>query len=133
MENKEKQNINPLEQGMLNPNGQQIVNKKNEKVQSSSAEDVLGTVAKVVISIGSIICGIGALVGLAMFLSNLGDGGYFSNNGTKRITGLIILGASILIYIPTLVSWATLKMQVNMSRNLFVIKEILLKMQNKQS
>jgi len=112
---------------MLNPNDQQIVNKKNEKVQSSSAEDVLGTVAKVIICLGSIICGIGAIVGLIVLVSNLVE------EDDEWLIGLVILGASILIYFPTLVSWATLKMQVNMSRNLFVIKEILLKMQNKQS
>ena len=121
----ENQEFNPLEQGMLNPNDQQIVNTK--KVQSSSAEDVLGTIAKIIICLGSIICGIGAIVGLIVLMRNLAE------EDDEWLIGLIILVASILTYIYTLVFWATLKMQVNMSRNLFVIKEILLKMQNKQS
>lgn len=95
----------------------------NSKVQNDNAEKVLGTIASTIFWVGTIVCFIVFIVGLTNFLANI-DGW---SGKDERTLGLILMGASIILYIPTLVSWASIKLMVNISRNLFVIKESLAK------
>ena len=119
----ENQNINPLEQGMQPKVADKSPETINSKVQDASAENVLGTLAAVIFWVGTIVCLIAFIVGLAMLLSNIGSW----HGEEERTTGAILMGGSIVLYLSTLVSWASLKMMVNISRNIFVIKETLLK------
>ncbi len=116
--------MNPLEQGMI-AKEESVSTKEtvNSKMQDTKAEKVLSTVATIIIWFGSIVSAIAFLVGLIMLLSNMERWG----DEDKRILGLIIMGASIISYLPTLISWASLKLMVNISRNLFDIKETLAK------
>lgn len=93
----------------------------NSKVQNDNAETVLGTIASIIFWVGTIVCCIAFIVGMYLWLSNIDK---WSGEG-ERTLGLILMGASIVLYLPTLVSWASLKLMVNISRNLFVIKETL--------
>ena len=48
-------------------------------------------------------------------------------------TGIITIIASIIFYLITLLTWAKLKVNVNISRNLFVIKGLMLEDKEKNS
>jgi hypothetical protein len=95
----------------------------NNKVKNDNAETVLGTIASIIFWVGTIVCCIVFIVGLYNWLANIDSW----RGKEDRTLGLILIGASIVLYLPTLVSWASLKLMVNISRNLFVIKETLAK------
>lgn len=88
---------------------------------SKAAEKVLGTIASIIFWVGTIVCCIVFIVGLYNCLANIDSW----RGKEERTLGLILMGASIVLYLPTLVSWASLKLMVNISRNLFDIKETL--------
>lgn len=118
------QTMNPLEQGMIaNEESVSVKETVNSKMQDSKAENVLSTVATIIIWFGSIVSAIAFFVGLILLLSNKGYWG----DDDERTLGLILMGASVVLYLPTLVSWASLKLMVNISRNLFVIRDSLAK------
>ena len=120
----ENQNVNPLEQGMQPKMEEKTPTENiNSKAQDTSAENVLGTLASVILWFGIIVCFFAFFSGLIMWLSNTG---YFSDK-TERTIGFTLMGSSTVLFLSTLVSWACLKMMVNISRNIFVIKETLLK------
>lgn len=95
----------------------------NNKVQNDNAEKVLGTIASIIFWVGTIVCCIIFIVGIYNWLANIDSW----RGKEDRTLGLILMGASIVLYLPTLVSWASLKLMVNISRNLFEIKETLAK------
>lgn len=124
------QTINPLEQGMIaKEESVSIKEAVNSKVQDTKAENVLSIVASIIIWFGSIVSAIAFFVGLIILLSNMDRWG----DDDKRILGLIIMGASIISYLPTLISWASLKLMINVSRNLFVIKETITELASKMT
>lgn len=95
----------------------------NSTAQNKNAENVLGTIASIIFWLGTIVCCIVFIVGLYNWLANIDSW----RGKDDRTLGLILMGASIVLYLPTLVSWASLKLMVNISRNLFKIKETLAK------
>lgn len=95
----------------------------NSKVQNDNAEKVLGTIASIIFWVGTIVCCIAFIVGLYIWLANIDRW----SGKEERTLGLILMGASIVLYLPTLVSWASLRLMVNISLNLFEIKETLAK------
>ena len=95
----------------------------NNKVKNDNAETVLGTIASIILWVGTIVCCIVFIVGLYNWLANIDSW----SGKEDRTLGLILIGASIVLYLPTLISWASLKLMVNISRNLFEIKETLAK------
>lgn len=95
----------------------------NNKVKNDNAETVLGTIASIIFWVGTIVCCIVFIVGSYNWLANIDSW----SGKEDRTLGLILIGASIVLYLPTLVFWASLKLMVNISRNLFVIKETLAK------
>ena len=99
----------------------------NSIVQNDNAEKVLGTIASIIFWVGTIVCCIVFIVGLYNWLANIDRW----SGKEERTLGLILMGASIVLFLPTLVSWASLKLMVNISRNLFEIKEALTKGKNK--
>jgi hypothetical protein len=92
-------------------------------ISSDDAEKVLGTIASIIFWFGTIVCCIVFIVGLYNWLANIDSW----RGKEDRTLGLILMGASIVLYLPTLVSWASIKLMVNISRNLFEIKETLAK------
>ena len=92
-------------------------------MQNDNAEKVLGTIASIIFWVGTIVCCIVFIVGIYNWLANIDSW----RGKEDRTLGLILMGASIVLYLPTLVSWASLKLMVNISRNLFEIKETLAK------
>ena len=57
----------------------------------------------------------------------------YSDEAKYSTIGLITLIASIVLYLINLISWANLKVKVNISRNLFVIKGLMLEDKEKNS
>ncbi|MBR1516820.1 MAG: hypothetical protein IJ620_01560 [Bacteroidales bacterium] len=119
---------NTFEQDMQSQNNTttnegNALSKFNEKVNNANAEAVLGTLAKVVLWVGIVLCGIAVLVGLFTFLRGIAAPEWV--RGTLMLTGLgTILGAAF-AFLMFLISWANIKLKVNISRNLFIIKKLL--------
>ena len=118
---------NTFEQDMQSQNNTttnegNALSKFNEKVNNANAEAVLGTLAKVVLWVGIVLCGIAVLVGLFTFLRGIAAPEWV--RGTLMLTGLgTILGAAF-AFLMFLISWANIKLKVNISRNLFIIKKL---------
>lgn len=96
-------------------------NKLINRVKNASAEKVLGTLAKVILWIGIIISGLLLLAGFVMtfIVSALSD-------ELTVWSGLLAMVLAVLNLIPFLLMWASIKIWVNISRNIFVIKEVLM-------
>ena len=95
----------------------------NEKVQSSEAEDVMDTLAKVIIRMGNFFCGFSVGVGITFLILSFFDDPY---GWEKFFLGIGFLVFSITLFVFFRIAWAKIKVVVNISRNLFVIKETLL-------
>lgn len=119
----EKQYANPLEEGMKKTEkSQTTLESINEKASSTKAEKILDTIATIILWLGTIEC-VGAFIaGLSMFLTYQDS----YRHATESIVGLILAILSIILFPIILVTWAKLKVMVNISRNLFVIKMMML-------
>lgn len=100
----------------------------NDKVKNADAEKVLGTLSLIILWAGIVICTILALVGLVTFFKGVGMewGG-----GAVMLTGFLMILGAALLFLYFLVVWASIKLRVNISRNIFVIKDLLMKNQEK--
>lgn len=91
-----------------------------DKVENASAEKVLGTVAKkFFLWVGIILC-------VLLFKSGLG---MITGDADAPVTffmGVAVMLVAILNIILVLIVWASVKFLVNISRNIFVIKDILM-------
>ena len=126
----EKQYANPLEEGMKNAEeNKTTLQSINDKTSSTKAEKVLDTIASVILWLGTIECVGVFIAGLNMFLTYQDS----YHHATESIVGLILAILSIILFPIILVTWAKLKVTVNISRNLFVIKKIMLEDKEKNN
>lgn len=124
----EKQYANPLEEGMKKTEESQTARQTiNDNASSTKAEKVLDTIASIILWLGTIECGVALFAGLGMFLSYQDS----YRHATECIVGLILAILSIILFPIIIVTWAKLKVTVNISRNLFVIKKIMLEEKEK--
>ena len=82
----------------------------------------MDTLAKVILIMGYIFCGISVGIGIILIISSFSDNQYSS---AKLFQGIGFFVFSIILYIFFRIVWAKIKVVVNISRNLFVIKETL--------
>ena len=103
----------------------------NYNVQNTYAEDILAKVASILFWVSTIGYGSTAITGFVMLIKNSLITEY-SNERFAPI-GLIIIIASIILYLVNIIAWAKLKVNINISRNLFVIKGLMLEDREKNS
>ena len=86
-----------------------------QKVTNTSAESGIDTIANVVKTIGIILSVVILIIGIVI-----------SVNMERGLPFFISIIVAILFYLPIYIQWALLKININISRNLFVIKDIFL-------
>ena len=128
MENK---NFSPLDLGMRSPSqnkNDNTANSNRERYLEGQAEAFIAKIASALFWISTIGYSITTIAGFVlMFRGGLMDETIYS------WTGIITIIASIIFYLITLLTWAKLKVNVNISRNLFVIKGLMLEDKEKNS
>ena len=104
----------------------------NDKVNDTHAEDVLATIASVLFWVSTIGYSIIFITGIIMRVRGA-SASIYSDNAKYSWIGLVVMIASIIFYLINLIAWAKLKVNVNISRNLFVIKGLMLEDKEKNS
>ena len=124
---------NPIEADIM-PEGQDNKAKVlvNDKVNDTHAEDVLATIASVLFWVSTIGYSIIFITGIIMRVRGA-SASIYSDNAKYSWIGLVVMIASIIFYLINLIAWAKLKVNVNISRNLFVIKGLMLEDKEKNS
>ena len=92
------------------------------KVVSSEAENNIASIAGIIKVIGGVLAVIIVIAGFYI-ASESSSGSSKDSNGLPIIISIVV---ALLVYLPIYLRWAILKIYINISRNLFVIKGILL-------
>lgn len=97
-------------------------NKTAMEVTSSETESSIASIAGIIKVIGGVLAVIIVTAGFYI-ASELSSGSSKDSNGLPIIISILV---ALLVYLPIYIRWAMLKIYINISRNLFVIKGILL-------
>lgn len=95
--------------------------RKNEssiKMAGSETETRIASIAEIIKVIGGVLAVVIVIAGFVITTD--------SSNDMGESPIIISIAVALLIYIPLYFRWAMLKIYINISRNLFVIKDILL-------
>lgn len=130
----ETNNYSPLEAEMMSASKQEdklSYKLVDDKATNTNAEDILAKVASVLIWVSTISFGLCFTGGLIMMIHAAASNNY--SDAKYSWIGLIVIIASIIFSLINVISWAKLKVTVNISRNLFVIKGLMLEDKEKKS
>ena len=117
------QQQNPFEEAIKSSPETNYISETEKKVQTTNAEDLVGVIATLY-KIIYIALGI-LFFALLWYLAEAFDSFWLAL--------LIVLPLTVLLVVPIVTAWASLRITVNMSRNLFVIKDVLLAIKNDQT
>ena len=117
------QQQNPFEEAIKSSHETNYISETEKKVQTTNAEDLVGVIATLY-KIIYIALGI-LFFALLWYLADAFDSFWLAL--------LIVLPLTVLLVVPIVTAWASLRITVNMSRNLFVIKDVLLAIKNDQT
>jgi len=95
------------------------------KVVSSEAENNIASIAGIIKVIGAVLAVLIVVAGFYIASESSSDSYPYSQeyHGWPIIISIVV---ALLVYLPIYLRWAILKIYINISRNLFVIKGILL-------
>lgn len=117
------QQQNPFEEAIKSSPETNYISETEKKVQTTNAEDLVGVIATLY-KIIYIALGI-LFFALLWYLADAFDSFWLAL--------LIVLPLTVLLVVPIITAWASLRITVNMSRNIFVIKDVLLAIKNDQT
>lgn len=117
------QQQNPFEEAIKSSPETNYISGTEKKVQTTNAEDLVGVIATLY-KIIYIALGI-LFFALLWYLADAFDSFWLAL--------LIVLPLTVLLVVPIVTAWASLRITVNMSRNLFVIKDVLLAIKKDQT
>lgn len=117
------QQQNPFEEAIKSSPETNYISETEKKVQTTNAEDLVGVIATLY-KIIYIALGI-LFFALLWYLADAFDSFWLAL--------LIVLPLTVLLVVPIVTAWASLRITVNMSRNIFVIKDVLLAIKNDQT